>query len=1547
MMKKNKALFLFGYFIILFFFFSERLPAFSELFWEDPQDFSGGNAAFPVSEYNGDLAVIAWQEAERNNASGSEESGTIRISLAVKKNTEKWVVYRRINNAAYPYSGSEPSILSIALDNRGRIIITAAANANQIDVFISEDEGRRWSINHVQSERNISAPRFSVCSDGSYIIFVSAIDPDDVRNLAIHYSISSDGYTWPPFRKFIETAGLGFNFLPYHAAKDSADYVVFQSRVLTSPSPYYQLFFTKSGDGGKTWSEPNRITTFKNTVSNTDATENQFDNQRPHLSIQNNRLFLVWERHYGNDVPDIYAAYLDEEGNVSGQAEQVNSVNAYCNNPLAFQYEGIPTILWFDDRRDNTNRVYMAQRGSNGWENKDMSGGSGDASFGRAVVDGDGLFLFWQTGAGASSRIYTLQPDTSAPPVRLAAVNFTPGRRAKGEPSGEKIRIRWNVPRDSSGIRGFSWSWSLDEDEEPPQELMIPAGNRSSIEHEVIADDDGTWYFKVAAMDSSNRGNWSNSASIEYVRDTTPPPSANIIPPEEDQRGFLLSNTFTLSWNPPPASDIAGYSWDLKFLGPPEIFRPGNRESFAEAVEVRFPVDTIKIDRHRISENSVSFNNQDDGIWYFTVSSIDEVGNVGVPSYIFFRTDKYIPYTFITDISSSQDEQGIVSIRILGRGFNVGGEVIRVFLDKDDGSFHRDFYLDKGEFVVRHDREIRILHAEYLPEGIYRLGVEHPTRGTATYPRKLIAVAEKGTVKFGDFSEIVIPSWEIRPERRYVFDTNFLIIIGILLFCCIGIIGSVLGIGNVISDSAMIHQDAVALLTGDFMVLEKKKQLRKIRRRGVGLRIKLAAFTIILVLLVVAMVSAPLYFNMIRTQQTTLFQGLWDRSNVLLEGLSTSVKAYLPAEDTLELGYLPAQSAALPEANYVTITGFGKSGLEFDDHVWASNDPHIRAKIDTPEFIAGECGLTDDLSPRLQSIVEDMDNRARDAVGNLPHVISDNNNSYMTMLMSDTPDEQMLADIQATNRELEARITGILTNLSEGIRSEPAFDYGNITESSPRIYIFYKPVMFRKGTESAYFRGLIRLEVSIESILESLASNRQELLRIILIFALAAIGIGTLGALLLSSLIILPIRRLVSHVEHIRDTDDKSKLAGLDIVIKSHDEIAVLGNTINDMTHGLVKAALASQDLSIGKEVQKKFIPLELDREGNKLSSGFKDTKNAEFFGYYEGAKGVSGDYFDYQDLDGRYFAVIKCDVAGKGIPAALIMIQVATMFLNYFKSWKPTAKGMHIEEVVYQINDFIETLGFKGRFAAFTLCLFDSQTGIVRFCNAGDNIIHLFDASERKVKTLTLPETPATGVLPNFLVESKGGYTVQNITIDQGDILFLYTDGIEEAKRKFRTPEFVEMICAEGGAPNDTPHENHVVGQGDEEMGPDRVEGIINAVMNKEIYTLHKWHNPEGDTRDLQFDFTGCQGRVEDVIMAMVSVEKMFRCYKDPKADDDNHVLVDKKVDLFLKEHFLQYRTYCSNTRESPGNDAYMYYTHVKEDDQYDDLTILGIKRK
>ncbi|MDR2923049.1 MAG: SpoIIE family protein phosphatase [Treponema sp.] len=461
---------------------------------------------------------------------------------------------------------------------------------------------------------------------------------------------------------------------------------------------------------------------------------------------------------------------------------------------------------------------------------------------------------------------------------------------------------------------------------------------------------------------------------------------------------------------------------------------------------------------------------------------------------------------------------------------------------------------------------------------------------------------------------------------------------------------------------------------------------------------------------------------------------------------------------------------------------------------------------------------------------------------------------------------------------------------------------------------------------------LVDLLVSAPLFFLIIMTRHETLIRTMLVISLSALVPGISGALIMSSLLLRPIRKLVRHVELIRDTEDKTKLANLEISISGRDEIAILGKTINEMTQTLARAAASFSELKIGKEIQKKFIPLDVDESGNKLNSGYKDAPNSVFFGYYQGARGLSGDYFDYLDLDGRYYAVIKCDVAGNGVPASLIMMQVATMFLNFFKKGDPSVR---LEELVYQINGFIDTLGFKGRFAAFTLCLFDSETGELRFCNAGDNIIHIYDASEKQVTSITLPQTPAAGALPNSIVESKGGYRTQTLSLDHGDILLLYTDGIEDSKRNFRDASFSEITCPDG-----------VAGQGSEAMGSGRVHEIINAVMNRAVYRMNRQHNPEGG-RELCFDYSGCNGEVEEVIMALITAEKMFRCYRPPWVSADDTVLVEKKADVFLRAHFLQYSDYCSRIRECHENSSYIYYDYLMEDEQYDDLAILGIKRK
>jgi len=181
---------------------------------------------------------------------------------------------------------------------------------------------------------------------------------------------------------------------------------------------------------------------------------------------------------------------------------------------------------------------------------------------------------------------------------------------------------------------------------------------------------------------------------------------------------------------------------------------------------------------------------------------------------------------------------------------------------------------------------------------------------------------------------------------------------------------------------------------------------------------------------------------------------------------------------------------------------------------------------------------------------------------------------------------------------------------------------------------------------------------------------------------------------------------------------------------------------------------------------------------------------------------------------------------------------------------------------------------------------------------------------------------------------------------LNPGDVLFLYTDGIEEAKRLFRTKDMKVHLCEEPGIEKDAPHGNHSVGQDNEEMGPERVNEIIEAVLARKKYSLFKWHNSE-ENESYDFDFTSCEGTIEEAILALVSVEKVFRMYLDPSATDFDRVQVDRKVDTFLNKYFRQYQVYCGNRKDHPEYHEYLYYTNIHEDAQYDDLTILGVRKK
>jgi serine phosphatase RsbU (regulator of sigma subunit) len=724
-------------------------------------------------------------------------------------------------------------------------------------------------------------------------------------------------------------------------------------------------------------------------------------------------------------------------------------------------------------------------------------------------------------------------------------------------------------------------------------------------------------------------------------------------------------------------------------------------------------------------------------------------------------------------------------------------------------------------------------------------------------------------------------------------------------------------------------------------------------------------FITALVISIVLMVAIPLGVYMSANDERNLAEGLYERVSVLMESLATGARTYLPTGTIIELGLLPAQISAMSEAEYATISGRSQSDIASHGYVWASNDRNIAGKIDTQDINPGVSRITDDITELAETFAVEIDTQARASVSDIAAEMDRLSEETRSLVgRTDSASLSRMQDNQDAIRTLQAQFNERLGSLSRTVRAYPEFrvereDYSGESWGqrifhtlrdavgsrilNPDIlhYTFYKPVLYRTTGVNTYYRGLIRLGVSTETILEQLATSRRILIMITAGIALLAVIVGVIGAMILASITIIPIRRLVQGVEKISATEDKETLREYSIDVKTRDELNDLAQAINQMTHGLAKASAASKDLTVGKEIQKMFIPLEVGPSGKKMTTGRIETPDVEFFGYYEGAKGVSGDYFEYHKLDDANYAFIKCDVSGKGVPAALIMVQVATVFLSYFKDHDMTKGKIDMVPLLYRINDIVESLGFKGRFAAMTLGVMNVKTGVSNVTHAGDRILNIYDTAKKTFAQRMMNDSPATGVFPNFMVEMRSPFEQTKIKLNPGDINMLFTDGVEESHRKLRKPNFEVMqlpIEKEGDEPIE-----------DEMLGNDRIKEVFESAMNHGSFRLEKAHNPVPNEQ-LAFDFSGCEPTAETVVKALVSVEKIWRTYPHPAANENNRIMIDKVVDEFLKKTFSLHSMYYSHPIENPNPEEYPnynFYTHLMEDDQYDDLTLLAVRKK
>jgi sigma-B regulation protein RsbU (phosphoserine phosphatase) len=189
------------------------------------------------------------------------------------------------------------------------------------------------------------------------------------------------------------------------------------------------------------------------------------------------------------------------------------------------------------------------------------------------------------------------------------------------------------------------------------------------------------------------------------------------------------------------------------------------------------------------------------------------------------------------------------------------------------------------------------------------------------------------------------------------------------------------------------------------------------------------------------------------------------------------------------------------------------------------------------------------------------------------------------------------------------------------------------------------------------------------------------------------------------------------------------------------------------------------RDMELAQQVQMSFLPRELPK-----------VKGYEFYAYYEPAQEVGGDYYGFIPMVASRLALLLGDVAGKGVPAALLMAKLSSdARFSLMSEPKPGRAISVLNDLLYQNTSQMD------RFVTLAAALLDSENHTVTFVNAGHPSPLLLRHSTGVLERCT--ERDVIG-LPLGVMEGFP-YECREVKLEPGDSVLIFSDGVTEAMDK------------------------------------------------------------------------------------------------------------------------------------------------------------------
>ena len=247
------------------------------------------------------------------------------------------------------------------------------------------------------------------------------------------------------------------------------------------------------------------------------------------------------------------------------------------------------------------------------------------------------------------------------------------------------------------------------------------------------------------------------------------------------------------------------------------------------------------------------------------------------------------------------------------------------------------------------------------------------------------------------------------------------------------------------------------------------------------------------------------------------------------------------------------------------------------------------------------------------------------------------------------------------------------------------------------------------------------------------------------------------------------VRKLVvNNIYQIKDSLSDITDGKLDTVVnvRSHIEFDSLSNDINSTVDTLKKyiseaEARIDAELAFAKAIQHSAMP--------SVFPPYPGRKEFDIYATMHTAKEVGGDFYDFYFVDDETIAFLIADVSGKGIPAAMFMMTSKTIIKSCAES------GMSVEEVFYAANNKLCEGNEAGMFVTAWMGYFNIKTGILKYVNAGHNP-PLIKHEKKDFEYMKSRVGFVLAGMENMI------YPLNEIKLNPGDIIYLYTDGVTEA---------------------------------------------------------------------------------------------------------------------------------------------------------------------